>query len=487
MARVRGIRGAPGARPFTLSRGTLAAALGAVVVVVALILVIAWRFGPAGTAAPYGVEFTTEEGNGAGEGTVDSPLRVVARVPERSAQSGDPIAAVSLQLLDEAGNPARFGLGSPGPAAMRSGANPGEWEFVGSVPSASGTYHVRLILQTTTSGAAPQSIEPAGPLLRAKPEQGSPPRSGFVFPNEGDLWILSTDGKRERRITFLASGGGGAAEPEWSPDGSAVAFVRQSVTGTGQLPATAIWTMGADGGGAAARVTSGPREVLARPAWSNDGHNIYYAVDTLPDAQDALGNSKADARNRRIDRVDVRTGVRSTYTLGAQAPAMGGPGEDVLFLEDTPPKETGGSPGQQLVRAGVEGRQVLVGPGEFQRIHTARMSPDGRWVVISATSGGPRAGGPDLLGWLLLRPEVAYAHDVPWDLFLVSATGGKATRLTSLNEDLPYPVWLDNSTIAFMGATGLYRLAISGAGTATGEPARLREGVRHGTLTWHGP
>src|SRR5207247_3782739 len=133
------------------------------------------------------------------------------------------------------------------------------------------------------------------------------------------------------------------------------------------------------------------------------------------------------------------TGERSTYATGAQAPSTGGPGGDVLYLEDTPPPEVGGSPGQQLVRSAPDAgaRTVLVGPGVYQRIHVARMSPDGKWVVFSATNGGPpqpQSQSPGHLDWLLFRPQIAHAHNVPWDLFILPSTGGAASRRTTLNE-----------------------------------------------------
>ena len=78
----------------------------------------------------------------------------------------------------------------------------------------------------------------------------------------------------------------------------------------------------------------------------------------------------------------------------------------------------------------------------------------------------------------------ASAHGNPWDLFLVPVAGGNSIRLTKLNEDQPHPVWLDNSTIAFMGTTGLYKLSINAGGQAAGQPTKIHDGAPHGGLTW---
>ena len=92
-----------------------------------------------------------------------------------------------------------------------------------------------------------------------------------------------------------------------------------------------------------------------------------------------------------------------------------------------------------------------------------------------------------MLRWLLLEPTIAYAHGQPWDLYMVSAAGGPTTQVTTLNEDEPTSCWLGNSTIVFMGASGLYRLQVNGQGKPMGAPIKLHEGARHGGLSWHGP
>ena len=88
----------------------------------------------------------------------------------------------------------------------------------------------------------------------------------------------------------------------------------------------------------------------------------------------------------------------------------------------------------------------------------------------------------------LLEPSVAYAHGFPSDIYIVPSAGGaEPTRLTRLDEDDPHLVWLNDSTVAVMGASGLYRVGVDGTGTPTGEMARIHVGVRPGKLTWHAP
>jgi hypothetical protein len=139
-----------------------------------------------------------------------------------------------------------------------------------------------------------------------------------------------------------------------------------------------------------------------------------------------------------------------------------------------------------------QGRTVLVSENDFFDLYAPRMSPDGKWVVFAAVvqptgNSSSRDTGFDLLNWLTFAPRTASAHNFPWELYLALATGGPAIRLTNLNEDQPYPTWLDERTIAFLGVKGLYRQTIDNTGRPVGDPLKLREGAQHSMLTWHGP
>ena len=86
-----------------------------------------------------------------------------------------------------------------------------------------------------------------------------------VSSRDGDLYV------GERAITT----GGTDTEPDWSPDGRRVAFVRQDRGGR----SSSLYVVRRDGGGLR-RLTRGD-QVVATPAWRGDGRLLAYAASPL--------------------------------------------------------------------------------------------------------------------------------------------------------------------------------------------------------------
>lgn len=151
--------------------------------------------------------------------------------------------------------------------------------------------------------------------------------------------------------------------------------------------------------------------------------------------------------------------------------------------------ESGGG-GQRVVRANLDGtgKTALVEAQSQPNKYAPRLSPDGKWVVFSAPNGETLPGGAfDILEFFLLKPKSVYAHEMAFDAFIAPGGGGAAARLTTLNEDQPYPIWLDNSSVALIGANGLYKVTINAEGQLAGTPEVISPGALHSTVTWHGP
>jgi hypothetical protein len=177
----------------------------------------------------------------------------------------------------------------------------------------------------------------------------------------------------------------------------------------------------------------------------------------------------------------------------SQMPSAEGAGELVAYLEYVPvaPNAAGLiAPPQRLMVAGLDGKspRVVLDEHAFQAMYIPRISPNGKWIAFAAVNQPPPQGWLfDPLEWLGIKPRTASAHGLPWDVYLVPTEGGAPVRLSKLDEDQPFPAWLDDSTIAFMGINGLYKVQIDGSGAAVGQPVKVHEGAAHGGLSWHAP
>lgn len=433
------------------------------------------------------LEYITEAGRGTNQGIVNSPLTVTVTIPWSDGTGNNIIAGIDLSFLDEEGNPAMLGDRPVQTLNMQPTGDVQVWHYVGSVPSRPGIYRAELKLRRLY-GTETETLDVKDPGLTVISEPGPPLVSGYVFNRDRNLWMLASDGSRRRRLTFFTSSRELAEHPAWSPDGKSVAFTFQPETAANELPMTSIWSVNADGTGVKPLVEHAEQESLSYPQWSLDGKYLYFTVERFID------NGEVTQPNRYIDRVDIETGVRSPWLPSAVMPAPTGRGDEIVYLEEVAESERASAfTNQRITKAESDesGRSVLVKETDFYDLYAPRMSPDRKWVVFSAVAdligNQNNDTGFDLMSWLLFKPSVASAHDVPWDLFIVPSEGGTAQRLTTLNDDQLHPVWLDTETIAFMGVKGLQTITIDGSGKAVGEPRRLMDGVRHSTLTWHGP
>ncbi len=134
------------------------------------------------------------------------------------------------------------------PAVVGAGATPTR----AALPSPSSS-------PTGTAVASPTAtVVPTAAAARA--QQG---QIAFVY--QGDIWLISPDGKSQRRLT----NDGGYSTPRWSPDASRLAFVR----GTGLRARLGL--MNADGSGKKLLAgTTGAADT--GPVWSPRGNLVAY-------------------------------------------------------------------------------------------------------------------------------------------------------------------------------------------------------------------
>jgi dipeptidyl aminopeptidase/acylaminoacyl peptidase len=219
---------------------------------------------------------------------------------------------------------------------------------------------------------------------------------------EGRLWLVRTDGSRHRKLT---SGDDRQSSPQWSPDGTRIAFVSGGDDGT-EIYVYWVET------GESARLTQlerSPRDL----AWSPDGRLIAFSM-LVPEAPPKLASMPPRPEGAQwAEAPRVETRVRH------EADGRGHlePGYQHLFLVPA----DGGTP-----------RQIT--SGDFH--HRGPVwNPDGRSMLFSANRS---------VDWEYERRES--------EVYSVSVADGRVTQLTNRDgPDTSPAVAPDGAVIAYVG------------------------------------
>jgi TolB protein len=201
----------------------------------------------------------------------------------------------------------------------------------------------RAVWMIRADGSASTRI---GPKKRGQPSI-SPDGTRIVFVRglftSANLFIMDLQGEIVRRLTSTF---GEEAEPEWSPDGSAIAFLMDDPS-SGVME---IWTMPATGGVPSRVTSSGIGKSTID--WSPDGARLAY---TTVESPNRIGVVDADGSNDHIILGDASDNsspawspdgtviafARSTPSVGnADIWTMSPDGSDLMQLTSRPRQET---------------------------------------------------------------------------------------------------------------------------------------------------
>jgi dipeptidyl aminopeptidase/acylaminoacyl peptidase len=242
------------------------------------------------------------------------------------------------------------------------------------------------------------------------------------------IWIVATDGKDQpRRLT----GGTRDNSPRWSPDGRRLAFVRApEKDGKVQPPQIHVMSML---GGEARAVTEIPRGA-GNPEWSPDGKTIAFSSNAKPEdlkKAEADKDKKAETdKDKQKEGTppresDVRVITRAVYR------ANGVP--DWGFVDPDRPAQIWTVPVPDAAPASLPQPQQVTS-GEFGA-GNHKWSADGSHIYFISD-----------------RRTESYYLSFDSDLYAVSARGGEPQRIASIDGGLgPYSIAPDGKRIAFFG------------------------------------
>ena len=292
---------------------------------------------------------------------------------------------------------------------------------------------------------APASLPLSGPIAEAPGK--------ILFDRPGAWWTFEPSTREAQEMTTFPKQIF-PSTPAVSRDGQLVAF---SVFTYGKGPddpayGTDLYLMKPDGTEQRKLLThAAPGETLTEPAWSSDGSMIYFT-------------QRSPTGDYRIERVRLDGSERAVVVEQAQSPTLSADGQQLVYMSLSDPAQL-----MKLMVARPDGSnpQPLLPAQTFQTLAAPRFGPTGNQIVFSAVpSNAPTPSQSsresfDPLGWL--RPRVAKAHGVPWDLWLVNADGSNLRQLTQLKEDNPVATWSpDGAWIGFKGEMGLYIVDVDG-------------------------
>jgi hypothetical protein len=406
-------------------------------------------------------------------------------VPDRQGGAPESVLGVLLELRDAAGRPAVSGPAAPPALSLLENA-PTVWETDLSAPTVPGVYHPRLSIRRRNAPTQILSL-PALALTIATPRV--PLRTGLVYARDGNLWLTALDGSRTRALTFYQPAVEQAAEAAWAPGGARLAYTHRLPAPADEIPGREIWSLTPDGRPAQPLVRRQAGEDLFAPAWTPDGAHLLVSVDRVVDPNNGAApppGLQAGDESWAIDEVDLGSGARRPFLANAREPDVSRDGTQVVYLAVDPlPAGSVAAPPPRLMLARLDPadpqpRRIL--PGDpYQTLASPRLSPDGQWVAFAAPNPGGWEDGATFPFPDFAAP--AAANGVPWDIYLLPATGGPARRLTHLQADGPGLAWSpDSRSLAVLAGSGLYRVGLDG----TLGP-RLAPGAIHSTLSWPSP
>jgi dipeptidyl aminopeptidase/acylaminoacyl peptidase len=269
--------------------------------------------------------------------------------------------------------------------------------------------------------------------------------------NVTEVWVVPISGGKSQQYT---RGDKSASAPEWSPDGTMLAFLSdREKDGERQ-----VWMIRADGGEAWAVTTH--KGGVSGFRFSPDGKQL------LLSATDQPAKDEEDRKKVKDDTIVIDHDIKMTHlwlwniekkdekrltegNFTVSDPQWSPDGTRITYTTRPTPKADDGSFSDvwiMTVSGGVK-KKLAESPGSSD---TARWSPDGKWIAYT--------GGPDNSGGV----STTY-------LYLVPATGGAPRQLTTkFDLSVGTPVWTRDGRAVYFSTNVLEAIEVYKCDVASG-------------------
>jgi hypothetical protein len=221
-------------------------------------------------------------------------------------------------------------------------------------------------------------------------------------------------------------------------------------------------------------------ESFRAPAWQPDGSGLVYQREDISSPPLSYLGQMQVRYPARVETVRADGADRSVVVDDAMQPALSPDGGLLAYLRSS---REGTALLIRHLNAGPTEEQELVPAGRFPDIASPRFSPNRDQIVFVVAV--PLLSRGNLFG-MLFGPSIAYAHGLPWDVWLVGSDGSGLRQLAALGADDPSVTWSpDGNQLFVYGGTGSF-IVDATTGDVEAFPYLAGYGGAAWTNAWHG-